>query len=811
MATLSDSQPHATVQSLLLPVNGMSCASCAGRVEKALQQVPGVQQAQVNLALEQVRVDISAPLSYQMLVSAIEKAGYKVPLQEFDLQIGGMSCASCAGRVEKALSAVKGVFQVQVNLATERARVVAVSSLALAELQQAVTQAGYHLISTPAVTEPEATKAVTTFDKELLHIIIAVLLTLPLVLPMLGLLFQQHWMLPALWQFLLATPVQFWLGARFYKSGWYALKARTGNMDLLVALGTSAAYGLSLYQWLAGGHHAEQHLYFEASAAIVTLILLGKWLEKRAKRQTTDAIRALSKLQPATARVLRDGTEQTIALAEVRVGDQVLVKPAEQIPVDGIVLSGYSHVDESLITGESVPAPRKTDDHVTGGSVNLDGVLTIKTTAIGTETTLARIIRLVEEAQTAKAPIQALVDKVSAIFVPVVVVLAFLTLLGWGLYNGDWQQAIVNAVSVLVIACPCALGLATPAAIMVGTGTAARAGILIKDARVLEMAGNINTVVFDKTGTLTEGKPTLLSLQGIGNNTPNDLLLIVASIQQYSEHPLASAVLQAAKQRKLILAAATDIKVLAGLGIEGKVEGQHYLLGNSRLMQQQQCDTSGLQEKVQLFERQGRTLSWLARKDNEQTTLLAILAFGDDLKPHSTEAVQRLQQQGLTTALLSGDSMGSAMAAATKMGITQVKAEVLPQHKSEYITELQQQGLIVAMVGDGINDAPALAAADLGIAMATGTDVAMNAAGITLMRGEPLLVADALDIARRTQQKIRQNLFWAFIYNIVGIPLAAIGLLNPIIAGTAMAFSSVSVVTNALLLRRWRPERSKKP
>jgi Cu+-exporting ATPase len=610
-------------------------------------------------------------------------------------------------------------------------------------------------------------------------------------------------MLPGWLQWLLATPVQFWLGARFYRAGWKALLAGTGNMDLLVAIGTSAGYALSLYHLFAAGPGEMPHLYFEASAVVITLVLLGKWLETRAKRQTTEAIRALQALRPEQARVRREGRELEVPVEAVRLGDEVIVRPGERIPVDGEVLEGRSHADESLITGESLPVAKAAGDRVTGGSVNGEGVLAVRTTAVGAETTLARIIRLVESAQARKAPIQRLVDRVSAVFVPVVIGIAAIALLGWGFATGDWTQATLNAVAVLVIACPCALGLATPTAIMAGTGVAARAGILIKDAEALEIAHSVRTVAFDKTGTLTEGRPALVAVFPAPGIDDKQALALAAALQQGSEHPLAKAVLVAAGDRSVVVPAATDVRALAGRGIEGHVGDGKLLLGSTRLMQESGVDLAPLAARASELENEGRTVSYLAEAGSRR--LLALLAFGDALKPSAATAIERLRELGVRTLLLTGDNRRAAQAVAARLGVDSVEAEVLPADKARIVEALRGPGGKVAMVGDGINDAPALAAADVGIAMSTGTDVAMHAAGITLMRGDPVLVRDAIDVSRHTYAKIRQNLFWAFVYNVVGIPLAAFGLLNPVIAGAAMALSSVSVVTNALLLKRWRP------
>jgi P-type Cu+ transporter len=727
------------------------------------------------------------------------------PSCDWSLPIAGMTCASCAGRVERALAKVPGVREASVNLATEVATVKADPALDPQVMRAAVEKAGYEVggqVQRLDQGEQQASTAAAAAPNDWWPVALSTLLSLPLIVPMFGMLFGADWALPGIWQLALATPVQFWLGARFYRAGWKAAKAGAGNMDLLVALGTSAGYGLSVYLLFAhAGHGGMPHLYFEASAVVITLVLLGKWLEARAKHQTTEAIRALNALRPDTARLRRDGQEIEVPLAQVRRGDVVVVRPGERMPVDGVVLEGASQVDESLITGESLPVAKHEGDRITGGSVNAEGLLVVQTTAVGAETTLARIVRLVESAQAGKAPIQRLVDKVSEVFVPVVIGIALLTLLAWGTLSGDWQVAILNAVAVLVIACPCALGLATPTAIMAGTGVAARHGILIKDAQALELAHKVRRVAFDKTGTLTEGKPRLVAAEPAqGDRTA--LLAASASLQAGSEHPLARAVVDAATTDGIGFDKATNVRAIAGRGVAARVGERELRLGSSRLMSELKVDTSPLSARAAHLQAEGRTVSWVADV-TVQPQLLGLLAFGDTLKPSAASAIAALHAQDVRTLLLTGDNAGSATAVAAQLRLDEFRAEVLPEEKARIVAELRQQEP-VAMVGDGINDAPALAAADVGIAMATGTDVAMHAAGITLMRGNPALVADAIDISRRTYAKIRQNLFWAFVYNVVGIPLAALGLLSPVIAGAAMAFSSVSVVSNALTLRRWK-------
>nr|WP_313402627.1 heavy metal translocating P-type ATPase [Pseudomonas sp.] len=782
-----------------LPIQGMTCASCAGRVERALRKLPQVSSASVNLANEQARIEAPAG-SLPQLISAIEGAGYNVPSQPLELSIEGMTCASCVGRIERALNKLPGVSQVAVNLADEKARLQVLAGFDPQLAVKAVVAAGYN--AQPLGERPATDLALRRLRRERLTLLAAIALTLPLVLPMLVEPFGLHWMLPAWVQWLLATPVQFIFGARFYRAAWQALKACAGNMDQLVAIGTSAGYGLSLYQWAVTPAGQMPHLYFEASAVIISLILLGKYLESRAKRQTASAIRALQALRPDHAVRLVEGREERVGIDALALGDRILVKPGERFPVDGQVLDGHSHADEALISGESLPVAKQPGDKVTAGAINGEGRLLVETTALGAETVLSRIIRLVEDAQAAKAPIQKLVDKVSQVFVPAVLLIALATLLGWLVLGASLENALLNAVAVLVIACPCALGLATPTAIMAGTGVAARHGILIKDAEALEVAHAVQHIAFDKTGTLTEGKPRIVHI-GLGEASEDELLRLAGGLQQGSEHPLAKAVLQRCADQHIALPTLSGSRALAGRGIAGSVEGRILQLGSSRLLEENQLQAGELAESARIWEAEGRTLSWLI-ETGDAPRLLGLLAFGDQLKDGAIDAIAELRAQGITSHLISGDNQGSVAAVASALGIDQPHAQVLPADKARLVGELRQQGT-VAMVGDGINDAPALAAADVGIAMGGGTDAAMHAAGITLMRGDPRLVPAALDISRRTYAKIRQNLFWAFIYNLIGIPLAAAGLLTPMFAGAAMALSSVSVVSNALLLNRWRP------
>lgn len=725
-----------------------------------------------------------------------------------DLGIHGMTCASCVGRAERALKKVAGVQEVSVNLATESARVMVLPSEQIeARLRRAVRDAGYEPVAANAAIDAPTPSNWSGFAP----VAVGLALSLPLMLPMLGDLLGQHWMLPAWFQFLLATPVQFFLGARFYTAGWHSLKSLSGNMDLLVAMGTSAGWALSVWLWLSAAPGAMPHLYFEASAVVITLVLLGKWLEARAKRQTTSAIRALHALRPETAHLLGLDGEVDVPIDEVLVGDELVVRPGERFAVDGLVQEGQSQVDESMLTGEPLPVSKACKDKVTGGTLNGDGRVIVKVTATGVDTVLAGIIRLVEDAQAAKAPIQRLVDKVSAIFVPVVLVLALFTLLGWWLSGQPFEVAVINAVTVLVIACPCALGLATPAAIMAGTGVAAQHGILIKDAQALELAHKADMVVFDKTGTLTLGQARLTDFVVSAHADHNALLTLAGALQSGSGHPLARAVVIAALDKQLVLPAVTQLQSVPGKGVRGQVNGNDYWIGSVRWMQELGVQLHTLDQRLQSLATQGATLAVMAQQTPAGLQALALLAFGDEPKAEASAAIATLRARGIRVMMLSGDNTTAALAMAERVGLQpdEVISNVLPGDKAAHITRFKQQGLTVVMVGDGVNDAPALAAADVGMAMANvggGTDVAMHAAGITLMRGDLALVAAALDISDRTVAKIRQNLFWAFIYNVAGIPLAAFGFLNPVMAGAAMAMSSVSVMSNALLLKRWKPD-----
>jgi Cu+-exporting ATPase len=780
---------------LSLPVKGMNCVSCVSRVEKAVGALSGVGAVSINLASGRVMVTPSADADAKMpaaVVTAIKAIGFTPLVEPVRLKLAGLRCAGCVGRVEKALRAVPGVIDVKISQATGTA-LINVADVAQGDLIAAVTAAGYG--AAPAADDDASGGAPTPRQEPVVgegaRAVLALFLAAPLLLPMLG-----GPALPVWAQLLLGSLVQFGLGWPFYAGAWNAVRHGAANMDVLVVLGTLAGWGLSGWMALNAHEGHAPHLYYEASATIVAMLLLGRWLEARAKRKTGAAIEALMALRPQVARVRRDGAEMTLPIAELRRGEVALVRAGEQVPVDGTILEGATHLDESMITGESLPVAKGIGAAVTGGSMNLDGFIAVTVGALGADSTLARIIRMVEEAGAAKAPIQRIVDKVSAVFVPVILILALLTLAGWLLAGAGVEAAMINAVSVLVIACPCALGLATPTALMVGTGVAARAGILIRDAEALERARDINVVAFDKTGTLTEGRPAIVAVQPVAGIDKGDLLRLAAALQAGSSHPLA----QAVRDTMPDVGAAEGIRALPGLGVEGRLDGRAMLLGNGRLMADRGVDVSPLETVARGLTAQGRSLSWLAADGQ----VMGLIAFGDRIKATAPAAITRLKALGVRTIILTGDNAGAAAATAAMLGVDEVLAELLPQDKGEALARLKPGGRVVAMVGDGINDAPALAAADIGIAMGTGTDIAMQAAGVTLMRGDPALVADAIAVSRRTVAKIRQNLFWAFIYNIVGVPLAMAGLLNPMLAGAAMAASSVCVVGNALLLRGWR-------
>jgi Cu+-exporting ATPase len=743
----------------------------------------------------------------------------------YTLDIGGMTCASCVGRIEKTVQKIAGVEAVSVNLATEQARIrLKQGSLTTIDaIIKAIDKTGYEAhISAPLGAASQQVAQFSWGMDGLTKVFISFTLTMPLVLPMVLMPLGIDWSLNPWWQLAFATPIQFILGWRFYIAGLKSLLAGVGNMDLLIAIGTSAAYGLSLYQILTQMHH-EHGLYFEGSAVIISMVLLGKWLEARAKKQTSEAIRALQKLWPENAKVLDTSVKNdALNLTEYRVlpldqvlpTDRIIVLPGERIPADGKILSGQSHVNESLLTGESAPVKKQIHDQVIGGAMNGEGALIIQAQAVGTESVLSKIISLVEEAQTKKAPIQKLVDQVSAIFVPSVIVIALLTGLASWLYLDSVTLAILRAVSVLVIACPCALGLATPAAIMAGTGVAARFGILIKDPQVLELAHRINVIAFDKTGTLTIGRPQLLEIIPLSNKSTDiqEMIATAAGLQLGSEHPLAKALLDFSNEKKILPISASENRALTGIGIEGKplsgAWANELLCLQSIASLKDSPQYENIQGQIASALLAGHTISILITKSNDAAPIAAFV-FGDEIKSNAKQAIAAIQKLGIRTAMISGDNVSSANRVGKIIGINEIFAQVLPGDKAAIIEKLKfsstnKERKWVAMIGDGVNDAPALASADVGMAMSTGTDVAIQSAGITLMRGDLSLVPSAMDISKRTWNKIRQNLFWAFIFNTAGIPLAALGYLSPIVAGSAMALSSFFVLSNALLLKRWR-------
>lgn len=804
MSAMPDTaRPLVMTESLRLPIEGMTCAACATRLEKALLRVPGIERASVNFALEQADVFVDPDqVSAADVVAAVRRTGFGVPDDEIVFNLEGMTCGACAVRSEKVLARVPGVSSASVNFAIEKATVVAPRGVvSFDDLATAISKAGFMAVQPTDITaHSDEDKKQKALRKDYLTLAFAIVLTLPLVAQMAAHFTGAGFMLAPWTELALALPVQAIAGARFYRGAWNVLRAGSSNMDVLVVMGTSAAFGYSLYLLATLGDAAAGQLYFEAAAVIITLVLFGKVLEARAKRGTTAAIRALMNLRPDVARIKRGGEVVEVPVDQVREGDIVLVRPGEKIPVDGEVEDGASAVDESLLTGESLPVEKMIGDGVTGGAINGTGFLTIRATRIGEDSTLARIIKLVENAQSGKAPVQRLVDKVAAVFVPVVIVIALITFAGWMISGGTFEQSLIAAVSVLVIACPCALGLATPTAIVTGTGAAARAGILIKDVEALERAHRVDTVIFDKTGTLTIGQPAVTGIHVITGDE-REALSLAGSVQEGSEHPLAKAFVTMADERGVETHGVSDFQSVTGFGVAGVVQGRAVLLGNHDFMARHDIATAGQSAKADGWEADAKTVIWMA----VDGVLTAQFALSDPVRDEAVPAVSALHRLGITAHLLSGDAQKVADAVAKTVGIDHARGGVKPDDKAAAVGALHQDNHVVAMVGDGINDAPALAAADVGVAMGTGTDVAMETAAITLMRPDPRLVAGALGISRATWRKIQQNLFWAFFYNVIGIPLAALGYLSPAMAGAAMALSSVSVVSNALLLRRWRP------
>lgn len=787
-------------QRITLGITGMTCAACANRVEKSLSKVSGVKSAAVNPANEKATVVFDdSETSVDELISRVEKTGYGVTEERIELSLSGMTCAACATRIEKVLSKTDGVIQANVNLASEKATIKYINGQTDVDtLVGRVKKTGYD--AKPAVKEnAEAEKAVKEqqYKKQLNAFIIGAFISIPFLIAMIGEFTGNHaLMMPGWLQFILATIVQFTIGWRFIRGAYNSLRGGSANMDVLVALGTLAAYLYSTALLLMG---AESGFYFEASVIIITLIILGKVLEARAKGQTSEALKKLMGLQAKTAHVIRDGETMDVPVEDVESGDLLVIKAGEKIPVDGEIIEGQTSADESMLTGESMPVEKEPGDMLIGATINKHGSVKMKATKVGKDTALSQIIRMVEEAQGSKAPIQDLADKISGIFVPIVIGIAALTFL-ITFYFAGFSAALVSAVAVLVIACPCALGLATPTAIMVGTGKGAEHGVLIKGAEYLQLIRNVDTIVLDKTGTITKGEPEVTDVIALGIDK-DELLRLVASAEAGSEHPLGQSIIQKAKERKIRLSDATNFEAIPGHGIYASVDGRRLAVGNKKLMERETVLLESYQTEIEALEKKGKTVMMASQNGS----LLGYVAVADTVKKTSRQAIRELKALGIEVVMMTGDNERTAQAIATEVGVDRVLAEVLPEGKAEQVEKLKQEGKRVAMVGDGINDAPALATADVGIAIGTGTDVAIEAADITLMSGDLLAIVETIQLSKATMRKIKQNLAWAFGYNILLIPVAAFGLLNPILAGAAMAFSSVSVVTNTLFLKRWKP------
>jgi Cu+-exporting ATPase len=807
-------------------ITGMSCATCAATIEKGLSEIPGVEQADVNFTSEKASIKYDpTKVDLAKIQDTVAQLGYGVATKKSIFPVGGMTCASCVARVEEALSSVSGVISVSVNLASEMATVEYLEDTGLADMRRAVKDAGYEL-----GPEAQALEDVTTAAQREIRvlrnrfIVAAILASIILTLSFSPSFVGQPYLLWAL-----ATPVQFWAGLRFYRGAWGALKHKTSDMNTLIAVGTSVAYFYSMVAVIFPSFFTTgvlaPNLYFDTAAAIIALVLLGRFLEARARGQTSEAIKKLIGMQPKTALVIREGEQREIPVEEVRVGDLILVRPGERIAVDGIVRQGYSSVDESMITGESIPVEKKVGDEVIGATINKTGSFQFEATKIGKDTTLAHIVRMVEEAQGSKAPIQRLADVIASYFVPAVIGIAIVTFVIWYFVGPPpvLTFALLNFVAVLIIACPCALGLATPTAIMVGTGKGAENGILIRNGETLERTHQIKTVLLDKTGTLTRGEPVVTDVVAAPFASPEEVLRLAASAEHSSEHPLGEAVVKAALEKKLELSPSSDFNAIPGQGVEALVDGKKLFLGNLKLMEERGLSLNGLEKKAAELLEGGKTAMFLGQDGQ----VAGIIALADTLKPGAKEALQMLHKMGIETAMLTGDNRRTAEAIAREVGIDRVLAEVLPEHKAGEVKKLQEEGKMVAMVGDGINDAPALAQADIGIAISTGTDVAMETGDITLISGDLMGVVTAISLSKRTMRTIKQNLFWAFAYNTALIPVAAgilylvfgktgvpsglhfilgeYGFLNPILAAAAMAASSITVVSNSLRLRRFKP------
>ncbi len=809
-------------------ITGMTCTTCAATIEKGLAETPGVEKANVSFASEKASVEYDpSRVDLTRIKNTISKIGYGIATRKSIFPVGGMTCASCVARVEEALSNVPGVISANVNLASEKATVEYAEGTEPADLRQAVKNAGYELGSEAETLEDVTAAAQRELRSVRNRFIFAAVLSGAIMILMWTPSFAGK---PyVLWA--LATPVQFWAGWRFYRSAWGALRHKTADMNTLVAVGTSAAYFYSmiavLFPDLFAAAEVELGLYFDTSAMIIALILLGRFLETRARGQTSEAIKKLIGLNPRTALVIRDGEEKEISVEDVQVGDLILVRPGERVPVDGIIREGYSSIDESMITGESIPVEKKTGDEVIGASINKTGSFKFEATRVGKDTTLAQIIRLVDEAQGSKAPIQRLADIIASYFVPIVISIAIITFIIWYFAgpSPSLTYAILSFVAVLIIACPCAMGLATPTAIIVGTGKGAEHGILIRSAETLEKSHKINAVLLDKTGTLTRGEPEVTDIISTPSYSREEVLRLAASAERGSEHPLGEAIVKAAAKKKLKLSPTSGFNSIPGHGVEASVEGKKLLLGNLRLMSEKKLSLNRLEKEAERLRGKGKTVMFLGI----DSRVAGIIALADTLKPNAKAAVDALHNMGIEVVMLTGDNRRTAEAIAKEAGIDRILAEVLPEHKAQEVKKLQERKT-VAMVGDGINDAPALAQADVGIAIGTGTDVAVETGDITLISGDLTRIATAISLSKHTMRTIRQNLFWAFAYNTALIPIAAgvlylafrnigvpsglhfilgdYGFLNPILAAAAMAASSLTVISNSLRLKRFKPSRS---
>lgn len=783
-----------------IDITGMTCSACSARVEKSLNKKDGVENAVVNLLANKATIQYDPEkINPKDLVQVIEKTGYGVPPEKVTLLIAGMTCAACSTRVEKALNKMEGVTKAYVNLSNNKAVVEFPSgTITTDEIVNTIVKAGY---KAEVEIDRDLDREKELREKEIKSLknsfIFSAILSIPLFLAMFFHMAGQMNILTNGWfQLLLATPVQFIIGYRFYKGAYNALRGGGANMDVLVSMGTSAAYFFSVYNLLIGVHE----YYFEASAVIITLIVLGKTFEAVAKGKTSEAIKKLMGLQPKTARVIKDGEEVDTPIEHLQIGDIILVRPGERVPVDGIIVEGNSSLDESMITGESIPIDKTIDDTVIGATINKFGAFKFKATKIGKDTVLSQIIKLVEDAQGSKAPVQRLADKISGVFVPIVVAIAAVTFLGFYFIGGNFNTGLINAVAVLVIACPCALGLATPTAIMVGTGKGAENGILIKSGEHLERAHKMDTIIFDKTGTITKGQPEVTEIISFSDFSQEEILRIAASVEKTSEHPLGQSIVKKGEKELLTLSEPESFMAIPGKGLQAKFEGKEILIGNRKLMQENNIDIEEREDELMKLQNDGKTAMLIAIDGQ----LSGIIAVADQIKETSIRAIKELQEMGLEVYMITGDNEGTAKAIAKQVGIVNILADVLPENKAAKVEELKAKGKHVGMVGDGINDAPALAAADVGFAIGTGTDVAMEAADITLMRGDLNGVVTAIRLSHKTMKTIKQNLFWAFFYNTIGIPFAAFGFLNPMVAGAAMAFSSVSVVSNSLRLKKFR-------